>query len=266
MNLKPFHENDLQNLRELQPEGWPDIVPPFVNYLRRPYCTPLKVILENKLVGVGAGISWGKTAWLAHIVVAPDHRNQGIGGFIVRQLLYILKNSGCETVSLIATEMGYPVYQKVGFIEETEYVFFERETPLKTEYQSDNILRMLPEDQVELLSLDKKISGEDRSALLAEEINNCYFYRENGRILGCYLPGLGEGLIIAENPKAGIELMKFKYSISNKGSLPIDNKEGIAFLKANGFLETKKTKRMIWGKEFSWRPEKIYARIGGNLG
>lgn len=266
MILNPFIEKDLQNLRELQPEGWPDITPSFINYLRRPYCIPLKVVLEDKLVGVGVGISWGKTAWLAHIIVAPEYRNKGIGGFIVRQLLHILKKSGCETVSLIATEMGYPVYKKAGFIEQTEYVFFERETPLKTEYQSDNILRMLPGDQTELLALDKKVSGEDRSALLAEEIGNCFSYRENGKTLGYYLPGLGEGLIIAENHIAGIELMKFKYSIFNKGSLPIDNKAGIAFLQNNGFLETKKSKRMIWGKEFSWHPEKIYARIGGNLG
>lgn len=266
MILEPFIEKDLPNLRELQPERWPDIVPSFINYLRRPYCTPLKVTLENKLVGVGTGISWGKTAWLAHIIVAPEHRNKGIGSFIVRQLLHILNESGCETVSLIATEMGYPVYKKAGFIEQTEYVFFERETPLKTEYQSDNILRMLPEDQAELLALDKKISGEDRSPLLAEEIGSCYLYRENGKTLGYYLPGLGEGLIIAENHIAGIELMKFKYSISSKGSLPIDNKEGIAFLRNNGFQETKKNKRMFWGKGFSWCPDKIYARIGGNLG
>lgn len=266
MILEPIVESDLQSLRELQPGGWPDIVPVYINYLRRPYCTPVKVILEGKIAGIGTAISWGKTAWLAHVIVAPERRNKGIGSFIVSQLLQILKNSGSETVSLIATEMGYPVYKKAGFTEQTDYVFFERETPLKNGCQSENILRMPPEDQAELFALDKKVSGEDRSALLAEEAGNCYLYRENGKTLGFYLPGLGEGLIIAENPAAGIELMKFKYSIAIKGALPAENKEGIGFFKENGFHKGEKAKRMIWGKEFSWHPEQIYARIGGNLG
>ncbi len=266
MILEPIIENDLQSLRELQPKGWPDIVPVYINYLQRPFCTPIKVIQEKQIAGVGTGISWGKTAWLAHIIVAPQHRNKGIGGFIVRQLLEFLENSGCETVSLIATEMGYPVYKKAGFLEQTEYVFFEREAPLKIDYQSEKIIRLTIESSAELFALDKKVSGEDRSALLADEIHNCYLYREKGRNLGFYMPGLGEGLIFAEDKTAGIELMKFKYSFSTKGALPIENKEGIKFFKENGFIETKKARRMFLGKEFAWRPEQIYSRIGGNLG
>lgn len=266
MFVEPITENDLQYLRGLQPEGWPDITPVFINYLRRPFCTPVKVMSERTIVGIGVGISWGKTAWLAHIVVAPEYRNQGIGGFLVEHLLQLLRNSGCETISLIATEMGYPVYKKIGFAEQTEYVFFERATPLTNDYQSDNIHRMSPKKQTGLFAFDIKISGEDRYALLAEEVGNCYLYRENNKDLGYYLPGLGEGLIIAENPAVGIELMKFKYSISNKGALPIENKAGITFLENNGFMVTKKVRRMILGKPFSWHPEQIYSRIGGNLG
>ncbi len=69
----------------------------------------------------------GNTAWLAHIIVDPEYRKRGIGSLIVCQLLDFLKNSGCETVSLIATELGYSVYKKAGFVEQTEYAFFERE-------------------------------------------------------------------------------------------------------------------------------------------
>lgn len=92
------------------------------------------------------------------------------------------------------------------------------------------------------------------------------FIKKNGKISGYYLPELGEGLIVADNREAGIELMKLKYSISNKGTLPVENREGIAFLKENGFVETRRAKRMILGKEFLWHPDKIYNRIAGNLG
>lgn len=266
MDMEPIMESDLQYLRELQPEGWPDITPVFINYLRRPFCTPVKVMSERKIVAIGAGISWGKTAWLAHIIVAPEHRNKGIGGSLVGQLLHSLQNSGCETISLIATDMGYPVYKKAGFIEQTEYVFFEKETPLKDIALSEEIIRLPAAKTQEIMVLDQTASGENRSNLLTDELNNCYVYLKKGRTLGYYLPGLGEGLIIANDNTAGIELMKLKYSITSKGSLPAENKDGIKFLKDNGFRETKTVKRMIWGKEFLWHPVQIYSRIGGNLG
>ena len=102
--------------------------------------------------------------------------------------------------------------------------------------------------------------------MLNDKLENSYVYQENGKLTGYYIPGLGEGLIIADNVEAGIELMKLRYSIINKGVLPIDNIEGIKFLKENGFLEIKRAKRMILGKEFSWQPGKVFNRIGGNLG
>lgn len=266
MVLESIVERDIQSLRKLQPDGWADIIPIFEYYIKMPFCKPVKVMLENRIVGVGSGISLGNTAWLAHIIVDPGFRKRGIGGFIVVQLLNCLKNSGCETVSLIATELGYPVYKKAGFVEQTEYVFFEREEPLKDYYRSENIVRLIDTKTEDIFYLDKKISGEDRSKLLIHRLENCYVYQRKGKIIGFYLPDIGEGLIVADDIKAGIELMKFKYSASNKGVLPLENIEGNVFLKENGFVESKKAIRMIIGKEFPWHPDKIFSRIGGNLG
>ena len=90
---------------------------------------PVKISIENKIIGIGTGIVFGNTAWLAHIIVNPEFRRRGIGRKIVIELLNIIKNTGCETVSLIATELGCPIYEKAGFIEQTKYAFFEKEKP-----------------------------------------------------------------------------------------------------------------------------------------
>jgi GNAT superfamily N-acetyltransferase len=226
----------------------------------------VKVIIKSRIVGIGSGISLGKTAWLAHIIVDPEFRKRGIGSFIVEQLLDSLKKSGCETVSLIATELGYPIYRKAGFVEQTEYVFFGREEPLKDYCRPENIVQLANTNIDDLLNLDKEISGEDRKRLLTDNLEGCHVYQSNGKNIGYYLPELGEGLIIADNMEAGIELMRFKYAASDKGVLPVENREGIAFFKENGFVETRKAKRMILGKAFPWRPSNIFSRIGGNFG
>jgi len=48
-------------------------------------------------------------------------------------------------------------------------------------------------------------------------LEKSYVYQKNGNLMGFYLPELGDGLIIADNEEAGIELMRLRYSIINKG-------------------------------------------------
>ncbi|MDL5503140.1 MAG: hypothetical protein QSU88_07985, partial [Candidatus Methanoperedens sp.] len=49
-------ENDIRYLRELQPNGCPDIIPIFEHYLNTPFCKPIKIFIENKIVGIGTAI------------------------------------------------------------------------------------------------------------------------------------------------------------------------------------------------------------------
>ncbi len=266
MIFEPIIRNDIHYLRELQPDDWLDIIPIFEYYINTSFCKPIKVVIENRIVGIGTAILFNNSAWLAHIIVDPEFRKKGIGSSIVNHLLGYLKNIGFETISLIATDLGYPVYEKAGFREQTEYVFFEKKEPLKDYYRSKNVVQYTSINAEDIFSLDKTVTGEDRRILLNDKLENSYVYKKNGNLMGFYLPELGDGLIIADNEEAGIELMRLRYSIINKGVLPIDNIEGIRFLKENGFLEIKRAKRMILGKGFSWQPGKVFNRVGGNLG
>jgi len=266
MNPEVIIGSDLQILGELQPDGWPDIIPSFEFYISSPFCNPVKIITEDRVAGIGAGNTFGKTGWLSHIITHPEFRNRGIAGSIVDHLLNKLKNSGCGTISLIATEYGYPVYKKAGFKIQSEYSFFERKKPLNNIFQSDKIVRFADIYRDDVIALDKKISGEDRSCLLIDKLKNSYVYLEDNRISGYYLPGLGEGLIIADNSEAGIELLRLRCSLSAYTVLPYENNDGISFLKNQGYIETRRVKRMIFGEEFEWHPEKLFSRIAGNFG
>lgn len=266
MNPEVIIKSDLRNIHELQPDDWPDIVPSFKFYFKSSFCKPMKIEIENRIAGIGAGNSLGKTGWLSHIITRPEFRNRGIAGLIVNHLRNLLIKTGCETVSLIATESGFPVYKKAGFSLQSEYVFFERKEPLISFNKPQNIVHFSDKYKYDILALDKKISGEDRSRLLAEKFKNSYLYLEDGTLTGYYIPRLGEGFIAADNPQAGIELTKLRCSVSNRCVLPGENHEGIAFLKSHGYAEIKKARRMIYGKEFVWHPEKIFSRVAGNFG
>ncbi|HBS58706.1 MAG TPA: hypothetical protein DEA44_05515 [Firmicutes bacterium] len=266
MKLKAMRGQDIEHFRHLQPEGWPDIAPEFEYYVNMPFCHPVKVVFKKRIVGIGAGISLGNTAWLAHIIVDKGFRRRGIGSFIVTQLLHHLTEAGCQTVSLIATELGYPVYKKAGFLAQTEYIFFARQAPCQSFPPSGNIVPLTAGDFAAVFSLDKQVAGEERKRLLGAALDNGYVYKKNGEVLGYYLPALGEGPVVATDGEAGTALMALKYAAAPKGVLPAANREGMSFFKENGFGEIMRAVRMYRGREFPWQPQNIFSRIGGNLG
>ncbi|MFA5044978.1 MAG: GNAT family N-acetyltransferase [Paludibacter sp.] len=266
MTFETITINDLEEIRNLQPEDWQDIIPDMEFYIKSSFCNPMKAMLNNKIVGIGTSIVFENTSWVAHIIVDRDSRNKGIGLQIVSELLDSIRKKSIETCSLIATELGKPVYMKAGFRIVAEYSFFKREKSWVDCPVSEKVIPFKEEYRSMIYELDKKISGERRALLLAGYLGNSMLFVGNNKVLGYYIPDLKEGLIFADTEEAGWELMKLKYSTVDTAVLPSDNSAGLAFLKQNGFIETKKGTRMIVGKDVDWNPRKMYSRIGGNLG
>ena len=267
MDISPFTPQDLPNLPAIQPEGWPDIVPEFENYILRDYCYPLKITVNNNLVAVGTAIVFGKTGWLAHVIVGPEYRSKGLGHQMVSRLVQLLKECSVETILLIATHYGYPLYVKSGFRAVSEYVYFKRNSPWKARPVDKRIESFREGRRSQILALDRKVSGEDRGALISGFINKSVVFLANGEVKGFYLPGLGEGPVVAGPNEAGLELLKVKHATIDKAALPADNKIAIKFLEQNGFERTSfKGTRMVLGREIEWVPEKVFSRIGGNFG
>jgi GNAT superfamily N-acetyltransferase len=259
--------NDLYELAKFQPEGWPDIVPAFKFYIDSEFCKPIKAILKGKIVGLGACILFDDTAWLAHIIVLPECRNKGIGFEIVDKLVQYIKLKPINSILLIATESGMPVYLKAGFRITSEYQFYKREKPWTKMQAHGNIFPYHNKYRRDVLELDRRVSGEDRGHLIQGQLSGAYVCLQQDIVTGLYIPDLGEGPIIADNREAGFEFMKMKYSSVDKAVLPIDNLAGNHFLLQNGFsLTGTKGTRMILGNEVPWFPEKIYSRISGNFG
>jgi GNAT superfamily N-acetyltransferase len=266
MTVEPFTENDLPALDGLRPENWPDLVPHFQFYLSKPSCLPRKTVVDGAIVGSGAGIAFGPTGWLAHIIVRPEHRGVGIGGRIVADLMGLLAGKGCRTVSLIATDLGRPVYLKAGFVDQTEYVFLTRAPGGKEGRTDRRIIAYEPTFEPAVLELDRAISGETREAVLKEKLEGSFLFVSGGRLRGCFLPRLGEGLVIARDDEAGLALLELKTSQAERVAMPADNEAARAFLLRNGFTETMRARRMVSGPAFAWKPDCVYGRIGGNMG
>lgn len=81
---------------------------------------------ENRFVGAG-GVSFfrvmptyhnpsGNKAYIMNMYTKPEYRRKGIGYKTLDLLIRDTKNKGITSISLEATDMGRPLYEKYGFI------------------------------------------------------------------------------------------------------------------------------------------------------
>lgn len=266
MQVQPFTSNDIPLLPLLQPQGWPDIIPVFTFYDAASFCFPIKITIANELVGVGTTIMHNDVAWLAHIIVHNDYRNRGIGKIMTQSLIDSIDTRFCKTIYLIATALGEPIYQKLGFETETEYLFYKDILPIKNYIPSPNILPYNKTFNKEIQYIDQLVSGEDRMFHIEQHISNAYVYVTNNRVEGYYVPDFHEGLIVATSSKAGIELMSKRCMTKENVVFPINNIEAIAYMRIQGLEPFKTAKRMRLGEIRMVNYSKIFNRIAGSIG
>ena len=81
---------------------------------------------ENRFAGAG-GVSFfqvmptyhnptGKKAYIMNMYTAPEYRRKGIAFHVLDLLVKECKNKGVTAISLEATDMGRPLYEKYGFV------------------------------------------------------------------------------------------------------------------------------------------------------
>jgi GNAT superfamily N-acetyltransferase len=265
MQILPFTQSDLDSLLQIQPHDWNDIRIPISSYLEPDYIFPFKAVIDGVLVGTGTAILHEKTGWLATIVTHSEYRNQGIGKQITEHLLAILQSHNCEYIYLIATALGEPVYKKVGFTTESRYDFY-KDINLENLPISENVSPYKSDYKQAIFELDRMISGEDRSQHLEDFLADSFVYFQNGKIKGFYLPNFGDGLIVANTPEAGIELMKKRFQKFKIASFPQENTTAHDFMKSHGYAPVATHARMHFQKRMPWKPASLYNRVGGNIG
>ncbi len=267
MKIAILQPSDFHQLADIQPAEWYDPIPIHQFYHQAPYCFSFKVERNGNPVGVGTIIYHEDVAWLAHILVHKDHQRNGIGKKITKYLLDHALKKGLKTVYLIATDMGAPVYSKLGFKEETEYVIYKDIEYNNKQTPSQHIIPYSKAHQQAVFALDALITGENRIDNLCLNVNTGYVYLDQDEVTGFYLPNLGDGVIMAKDAKAGQAFMAMRLQSTHTTAIfPKDNFEAMQFMDTLNVKPSGYMKRMIYGEKRSVKFTQIYNRIGGNLG
>lgn len=266
MNFEPIQFSDLPVITALSPEGWGNVPIKIQHYIESPFCFPIKLLVDQKIVAIGTTIIHSNVAWLGHIIVAPDERGKGYGKQTTQELIRIANNKKCNSIQLIATDMGAPVYSKLGFKESSSYLFFDDIQAPHLEEADNNIQQYQSRYKEQLLRLDLTTAAENRRCEIEPHFISGFLYVKNKKVLGYYLPSLGEGLIVANEQAAGMALLKMYLMQNSKVVLPKENTTAVSFLLNQGCPIKRQAKRMYLGENIDVQFQSIFNRIGGNLG
>ncbi|MGD1044921.1 MAG: GNAT family N-acetyltransferase [Bacteroidota bacterium] len=269
LRIRQILESEIPLLQNFPPEDWNvDLPQLFSFHFGYPYFYIAVAEVDNKIVGCGIAIVHGTIGWLGAIIVLSEYRGQGFGTGITSHLIQYCKDKGCTTQLLSASEMGEPVYRRLGFEINSTYVFYKRES-IAPALQISNVREMRQEDFLKVKQLDREVTGEDRFQFIERFLSMGWIYSTDtsAGITGFYLPEFGAGLIIARNSDAGLELMKLRLNCGKTTAVvPAANTIAREFLTSEGFQEYRTAPRMVLGNDVQWQPAMMYNRATGYCG
>jgi GNAT superfamily N-acetyltransferase len=269
IKIRPILKYEIDQLQGLPPEDWNlDLPQLFSFHLGHSYFYPAVAETDGKIMGCGIGMINGTVSWLGTIIVLPEYRRQGIGQAITEHLIEYCRSKGCTTQLLTASEMGEPLYRRLGFRTDSLYVFYKCETP--HHFPDIPCVRKIQEqDFIPAKKLDREITCEDRFPYISRFFSTGWVYCANASssIDGVFLSEMGQGFILARTPEAGIALMKLRVHLGKTSAvIPEANSIAKELLLAEGFQEYRRSPRMVLGRDLPWQPRMLYNRATGYCG
>lgn len=254
--------------------GWGDRTTFFAWAVGHPACRMYVADEAGRIVGTGVATAYGTVGWVGTIFVAPDRRGIGLGRLLTEVVIDDLEARGCRTLVLIATELGRPVYERLGFDLLASHLRLSAPGTADVE-PVPGVRPFAATDLPAILALDRAATGEDRSAVLAALVApeaSRVAVRGDGSLGGFLVRGpWGGAALIAPDPADALRLLEWRRRRAGPDGLVaaglLDSNEiGRARLMAQGWTQEPGAVRMIRGEPLDWRPASIWGQLNGALG
>jgi len=131
--------------------------------LESPDGTLLCARRAGRIAAVAGAVAFAGTGWIGALATAPEHRRNGLGREVCAAAVAWLRDRGCATVLLYATNEGRPLYASLGFVAERRATAWRGAAAVRLNAETR---ALTDRDHDAIVALDTAVTGEDRSALL----------------------------------------------------------------------------------------------------
>lgn len=255
-------------------EGWGDRRVKMRFVAEHPQCAPFIAEADGSIVGTGVSTFNGAVAWIGTIWVDQGWRRRGLGRALTLATMEAAEAAGCRTFVLVATKVGQPLYEGLGFDVQTWYRI--KEAPgLGPGQVASRARSYRPSDLPSMAALDAVATGEDRRHLLAAfaapDTSLCV-ERADGSLGGFVVRApWGGGATIAPDPDDAMAILQARRLAAGpekrvRAGLLADNEDGLERLAATGWIDVWQAPRMIRGPMPDWNPRSIWGQFDHAVG
>jgi predicted N-acetyltransferase YhbS len=204
---------------------------------------------DGTIVGTAGAVSFGATAWVGGVAVLPEARGQRLGEALTVAALDAIGEH--PTLQLLATAVGRPIYERLGFVPEVEYRVFSgagRGDPSG----------LVPAPPELVRELDRRATGEDRR--LGVEAGNADALATPDHRGVALRPPWGARPILARDPETGRALLAGVIEPGIRLAAPVVNRAAIQAFLDHGCPERPGgVVRMRRGAPVDWRPDEVWS-------
>lgn len=201
---------------------------------------------DGRIVASATVITYGhELAWIGMVLTLPGYRGRGFATLLMRRCLGYCEDRQVRTVRLDATEMGRPVYERLGFVPEYAVGRWQGELPSAAArpWQPD-------------YELDRIAFGADRRRLLEKT--------------GCCRPGRVAAYLGPVTARSAGEAREAVLHCGLSGpafwDIPEANPAALRLAEELGFRPVRRLVRMRLGPPVAERPEFVFALAGFEYG
>jgi predicted N-acetyltransferase YhbS len=262
-DVRDLHADEARRIGELLSRaGFGPTVGGLISYPREsPHGDVLVAERDGRPIGGVCCASFGRTGWIGALGVLPDARRRGAGEALTRAACARLRERGAETVLLFATDMGRPLYERLGFEAEGTVAAWRGTAGIAPAGLALRVVR--DDDRPALRALDRAATGEDRAPVLdaLDPLSGVIAEREGQPTGWAVSSPWGAGVAVcAADEATGVALTAAATGGPGSSTIVVPDANAAAAdaLSHWGFSPTAAGARMRLGPPVAWRPERQF--------
>ncbi len=276
--IRPMTAEDVEPAAEVMVGGgWGDRRRLLRFALEQPGLIPLVAEVDGQVAGTGVATVNGAVGWVGLIFVDEGLRGRGLGTDLTEAVIAELAEAGCTAFALLASPLGRPIYERLGFSAEMDYTIIAAPGLGRTvadvrraEPAGPRLRPFVPDDLAAILALDRAASGEDRAHLLLASVDpasTVVALGPDGRVVGfearapwgghpTIAPELADGVRLLEDRRA-----RTPAGVDARTALPDADRGRLTTLENLGWQAERELVRMVRGTPIRWQPGAIWGQF-----